>query len=192
MSTVRNATARDRYLDVARDCIIDIGWRGTTLTEVARRADVSRMTIYRIWSSMSDLLGDVLTREWAEVGDKFFVAGGDMREVAVAALVHTVTAMRHNALYRRILELDPEVIMPYLFVRRGRVQEHLLQVLRPIIDAGQQRGDIRRGNPDTIARALMLTTQGFLLSAGIFVDDTTSEDALDEELTLLLDRALRP
>ena len=28
----------DAYLDAARDCILDVGWRRTTLTEVARRA----------------------------------------------------------------------------------------------------------------------------------------------------------
>ena len=33
------------YLDAARACILDVGWKRTTLTEVARRAGVSRMTI---------------------------------------------------------------------------------------------------------------------------------------------------
>src|SRR3954470_19397378 len=58
---------RDAYLDAARDCILDVGWRRTTLTEVARRARVSRMTIYRTWSDMSQLLGDLMTREWTAV-----------------------------------------------------------------------------------------------------------------------------
>src|SRR5215218_11101347 len=55
---------RDGYLDAARACILDVGWRRTTLTEVARRAGVSRMTIYRAWSDMPQLLGDLMTREW--------------------------------------------------------------------------------------------------------------------------------
>src|SRR3954452_12956483 len=58
---------RDGYLDAARDCILDVGWRRTTLTEVARRAGVSRMTIYRSWSDMPRLLGDLMTREWGGV-----------------------------------------------------------------------------------------------------------------------------
>ena len=58
---------RDSYLDAARDCILDVGWRRTTLTEVARRAGVSRMTIYRTWADMPTLLGDLMTREWAGV-----------------------------------------------------------------------------------------------------------------------------
>ena len=55
---------RDTYLDAARDCILDVGWRRTTLTEVARRAGVSRMTIYRTWADMPQLLSDLMTREW--------------------------------------------------------------------------------------------------------------------------------
>src|SRR6476659_6772036 len=55
------------YLDAARACILDVGWRRTTLTEVARRAGVSRMTIYRTWPDMAAVLSDLMTREWAEV-----------------------------------------------------------------------------------------------------------------------------
>src|ERR1044072_2217411 len=60
-------SGRDAYLDAARDCILDVGWRRTTLTEVASRAGVSRMTIYRTWSDMPQLLGDLMTREWGAV-----------------------------------------------------------------------------------------------------------------------------
>ena len=60
-------TQRDDYLDAARECILDEGWRRTTLTEVARRADVSRMTIYRAWPDMPTLLGDLMTREWVGI-----------------------------------------------------------------------------------------------------------------------------
>src|ERR1700752_3666657 len=71
MTSLRHNTGLDQrehaYLDAARDCILDVGWRRTTLTEVARRAGVSRMTIYRTWSDMPELLGDLMTREWGEL-----------------------------------------------------------------------------------------------------------------------------
>ena len=34
-------------LDAVRDCVLAVGVRRTTLTDVARRAGVSRMTLYR-------------------------------------------------------------------------------------------------------------------------------------------------
>jgi len=62
-----NVGPQASYLDAARACILDVGWRRTTLTEVARRAGVSRMTIYRAWPDMPAVLADLMTREWGEV-----------------------------------------------------------------------------------------------------------------------------
>src|SRR3569623_2868140 len=68
MTSLRhNADPQSAYLDAARACILDVGWRRTTLTEVARRAGVSRMTIYRAWPDMPAVRGDLMTREWGEV-----------------------------------------------------------------------------------------------------------------------------
>src|ERR671910_757645 len=102
---------RDGYLDAARACILDVGWRRTTLTEVARRAGVSRMTIYRTWSDMPQLLGDLMTREWGGVVETAVTdqdATTSSVDRLVAGIVSTVRALRDNELFVRIIELDPE------------------------------------------------------------------------------------
>src|SRR3954452_9400639 len=113
---------RDAYLDAARACILDVGWRRTTLTEVARRAGVSRMTIYRTWADMPTLLGDLMTREWAGGGDAQVESDGGKPAIEriTNGIVGTVQALRVNELFVRIVEVDPELILPYLFSRRGR------------------------------------------------------------------------
>ncbi len=58
------STAADLALDAARASILAVGWSRTTLTDIARRAGVSRMTLYRRWPEMNALLGDLMTREW--------------------------------------------------------------------------------------------------------------------------------
>jgi AcrR family transcriptional regulator len=182
------------YLDAARACILDVGWRRTTLTEVARRAGVSRMTIYRTWSDMPQLLGDLMTREWAGVvaaivdGD----SDGSPAERLVTALAGGVRALRDNELFVRIVELDPELLLPYLLSRRGRSQDAVLGLVEDWVRAGQKTGDVRAGDPVTIARALVLSTHGFVLSAHTMVDDSVSEEALDAELVAVLTRALKP
>ena len=181
---------RDGYLDAARACILDVGWRRTTLTEVARRAGVSRMTIYRTWSDMKTLLGDLMTREWTAV-----VASrppGDGPAGLVGTVVATVRALRDNELFVRIVELDPELLLPYLLSRRGRSQDLVLDLLAARIEQGQARGEIRDGDPLPIARALVLGAHGFVLSSQTMVDDRVSEAALDAELAELLSRALAP
>jgi AcrR family transcriptional regulator len=182
------------YLDAARACILDVGWRRTTLTEVARRAGVSRMTIYRAWSDMPQLLGDLMTREWGSVVAAIVDGDSDSSPAdrLVTALVGGVRALRDNELFVRIVELDPELLLPYLLSRRGRSQDAILGLVEEWVRAGQKTGDVRSGDPVAIARSLVLATHGFVLSAHTMVDDSVSEEALDAELVAVLTRALAP
>lgn len=183
--------ARDTYLDAARECILDVGWRRTTLTEVARRAGVSRMTIYRAWADMPTLLGDLMTREWTDIVAAQPTAGAGADDIA-DGLVATVRALRENELFVRIVELDPELLLPYLLARRGRSQEAIAALLAARIREGQAAGTVRAGHADTLARALLLAAHGFVVSAQTMVDDVVTEAALDDELRHLVRRALAP
>jgi AcrR family transcriptional regulator len=153
------------------------------------------MTIYRAWSDMQQLLGDLMTREWGAVVAAA-VAAGERDEDPVARLVEgivgTVRTLRDNELFLRIVELDPELLLPYLLSRRGRSQDAILAITEEQIRAGQRTGAVRDGNPTAIARALLLATHGFVLSTHTMVDDDASEAELDAELRLLLGRALQP
>ena len=195
MTSLRHNTAQDGYLDAARACILDVGWRRTTLTEVARRAGVSRMTIYRTWSDMPQLLGDLMTREWGDVVAVAVEAGAasdDPLERLVGQITGTVRALRDNELFVRIVELDPELLLPYLLSRRGRSQEAILAMVGEAVRSGQRTGEVRVGNPVAIARAVVLAAHGFVLSAHTMVDDEASEAELDDELATLVRRTLQP
>jgi AcrR family transcriptional regulator len=194
-SEQRSDSPRDAYLDAARACILDVGWRRTTLTEVARRAGVSRMTIYRTWPDMPQLLGDLMTREWSGVVEAAVAdhdAARDAVDRLVGGIVGTVRALRDNELFLRIVELDPELILPYLLSRRGRSQDLILALTEEAVADGQAAGEIREGGPTAIARALILTTHGFVISAHTMVDEKVTGTELDDELTTLLTRMLRP
>jgi AcrR family transcriptional regulator len=173
-------------LDAARENILAVGWRRTTITDVAKRAGVSRMTIYRRWPDMQTLLGDLLVREWGDLVDALTEGVTRIADGVVAV----VRALRGDPLFRRVVELDPEVLLPYLLQRRGRNQDHLLQVLTSAIAAGQDTGVVRAGVPDVLARALLLAVQGFVVSSATMTDVPIEE--LDRELALLVERYLAP
>lgn len=183
------------YLDAARECILDVGWRRTTLTEVARRAGVSRMTIYRTWADMPRLLGDLMTREWGDVFAEMLEAEDPAATTVdrlVGDVLGTVRRLRENELFLRIVELDPELLLPYLLSRRGRSQDAILSLTVKAIEDGQAEGAVRAGNPVAMARAIVLAAHGHVLSAHTMVDDDVSADELDAELALALTRSLRP
>jgi AcrR family transcriptional regulator len=190
---------RRAYLDAARECILDVGWRRTTLTEVARRAGVSRMTIYRTWPDMPTVMSDLMTREWAEVvaravGRADEALGPDVSAAdrLAAQVVATTRELRENELFMRIVELDPQLLLPYLLTRRGRSQEAIAELTAVRLREGQHDGSVRDGDPVAMARALLLAAHGFVISAHTMVDEAVGEHDLDRELEQLVRGAVAP
>ncbi|WP_018350615.1 TetR/AcrR family transcriptional regulator [Longispora albida] len=184
-------TSEDLILDAARDRIIAVGLRRTTLTDIARRAGVSRMTIYRRWPDMAGLVADVMTREFTGqmAGVAAAAQGATVRERMVSGLVDGVRVMRAHPMFRRIVELDPEVLLPYVVDRLGASQLAMLTQLVAQIEAGQSEGSIRAVQPELLGRGVLLTVQSFTISGQIMIEEQDFP-VLDAELTLLLDRYL--
>jgi AcrR family transcriptional regulator len=193
--TGRSATD-DALLDAARAAIIDVGWKRSTLTDVARRAGVSRMTIYRRWPDMETLLGDLMTREWSGLvepapDDNGGADSADPVARLAAGVASTVAALRANELFRKIVTVDPELLLPYLLVRQGRTQAALLALLEAAIADGQRAGVVRGGDASLLARSVLLAASGFAFSAPTVVDDRHDVGSLDRELRALVAGYLR-
>ncbi|MFL6156052.1 MAG: TetR/AcrR family transcriptional regulator [Marmoricola sp.] len=193
MTSLRNnpqdeRSTEDLALDAAREAILAVGWSRTTLTDIARRAGLSRMTLYRRWPEMNALLGDLMTREWD--GLVTLPTGTDPRAALIDGVVSTVAALRGNELFTRIVELDPQMLLPYLLERTGRSQDHVLALLVLGITVGQEAGAVRAGDPHLIARSVLLAAHGFTLSAQTMTSEELAVTDLDTELALLLDRYL--
>lgn len=199
MTSLRNndeePSTADRLLSAARESILLVGWKRTTLTDIANRAGVSRMTVYRTYADMTELLADLMMREQAAL----VAAAVDSVEETQAwpdrlavGVARTVAALRDNDLFRRMVDVDPEWVLPYLLERRGRFQDAVLDVVGERIAQGQRDGGIRPGDPVVLARTVLLTAHGFVISAPIMTDATVAQSTLDDELADLLRRYLAP
>ncbi len=173
---------QDLALDAAKACVLAYGVRRTTLTDVARRAGVSRMSIYRRWPDVGSLVADLMSREWHEV----IVA----EPATIEGILTVARRLREHPLLRKIIEADPETLLPYILDRRGTSQQEILVFLTEGLRIGQVRGQVRAGDAGRMARAVLLTVQSFVLSAPIAVDLTFSQADLDYELRDLLNRYL--
>ncbi|WP_017976601.1 TetR/AcrR family transcriptional regulator [Actinopolyspora halophila] len=188
MTSSRN---EDAILDAARDCVLAVGMRRTTLTEVARRAGVSRPTVYRHWQDVRSLTADLLTRELRSLLPGDAGGAGDARVRGVDRIVSTVAAVREHPLLHKILETDPELLITYTFDRIGTSQREILEVFASAIREGQQDGSITDGDPEELAAMLLLVTQSAVLSPRIVADQLPA-DRLDEQLRSMLESYLRP
>jgi AcrR family transcriptional regulator len=178
-------------LDAARECVAEFGVKRTTLVEVARRAGVSRPTVYRRWPDTRALIGDLLTRELRETVAHADVRGADGRTKLVRTIVASAAAVRRNPLFQKIFRTDTDLLLTYIVDRLGRSQHELVAVFVAYIAAGQADGSIRAGDPNQLATMLLLIVQSAVQSAQI-VTDALPDAALDTELAVAIDGYLRP
>ena len=154
------------------------------------------MTVYRTYPDMQSILADLMTREWTTEFDRVVTRtdldDGDGTLAIARRFSAAVAALRENELFRRILDLDPEQVLPYLVDRRGRSQDGVLEALAARRAAGQEAGHVREGDPLLLARALVLSAHGFAISVQTMTDAERTEAHLDEELTTLVRRYLAP
>ena len=181
----------DALLDAARDCVLEVGVRRTTLTDVAKRAGVSRMTLYRRFPDVSALVRTLMTREFTALlhGVEHDPTTGNARERLVHHSTAAIRLLARNALMRRVLDLDAELMLPYLVERLGSTQLLVERFFIDQVEAGHRDGSIRAGDPRTQARVVLLTTQALVLSIRPATTDLDFDDLVDE-LARFLDAAL--
>jgi AcrR family transcriptional regulator len=202
MTSKRHTTARaapnrvddDRLLDAARESVLSVGVRRTTLAEVARLAEVSRMTLYRRFPDVRSLLAELMTRQFGALLGREYRLVEHLpvaRRRLIEGAVGSIRALAEDPVMRAVLDLDGEVLMPYVVQRSGRVQLLADQFLAAQVVDGHADGSVREGDAGTQARALRMMLQSFVLSLRTSPDDVPVTALLDE-LDRTLEAGLRP
>lgn len=93
------------------------GLERSTVEDIAKRAGVARVTIYRRFSSKDGLVEAVILRELgrflAEL-DALVEPLDDPEQRIVEGFVFTLEAARSHVLLQRLLEAEPDSVLPYL------------------------------------------------------------------------------
>jgi AcrR family transcriptional regulator len=200
MATIRhtpspNRVADDLLLDAALECVLAVGVRRTTLSDVARTAGVSRMTLYRRFPDVRGMLSGLITREFGkllaaatETAKNEDTARGQL----VVASVQMLRALALNPLMHAVIERDAEMLLPYIFERVGTSQQMTEEYLYAQLAAGHADGSIRTGTELKIqARTFFLMLQPYVFTIRPSTSDLELDDLL-AELGRMLDVVLRP
>jgi AcrR family transcriptional regulator len=159
----------DRILDAAASCVTAYGIERVTLAEIARRAGVSRPTVYRRWTDTRQILAALLTTRvigvWRDTASQ-----GRGRAALVERIVAVADRLRHDELIMSVLGSAPELAMT------------LIDAAAAEIEAAQRDGSVRAGDPRQLAAMVLLITRSTIQSAPI-VRPILDDDALARELT---------
>lgn len=183
-------TVERRILDAAAACILAYGVERTTMTEIARRARVSRPTIYRRWPDVRWVVAELLTLRISGVLEAV-PDHGVGREAVVARVVAIADRLRHDDVLMAVLFNAPTLAMVYITERLGTSQQILIDALAEAITAGQRHGSVRAGDPRQMAAMCLLITQSTIQSAQM-VAKILDEQALAAELASALNGYLKP
>jgi AcrR family transcriptional regulator len=192
MMSIRNSemTVEERILDAAAACILAYGVERTTMTEIARRARVSRPTIYRRWPDIRWVIAEVLTVRIAGVLDAVPDRGVG-REAMVQRVVLVAEHLRNDEIVQSVIRNAPSLAMVYIAERLGTSQQILIDALATAIAAAQAEGSVRHGDPQQMGAMCLLITQSTIQSAQM-VEKLLDGKALNAELARSLNGYLRP
>lgn len=110
-------TTPDPILDAALDVFADIGVRRATVDDIAKRAGVGRVTVYRRIGGRNEVLSAVLIREASRLFSDVRAAAEAADTYAdrvVTAFATTVTTVRGNPVWNRLIELEPASVLEQL------------------------------------------------------------------------------
>ncbi len=202
MSSLRNTTTPaprgadpdEVILTAARESVLQVGVRRTTATEVARRAGVSRMTLYRRFGDVEHLIVTLLTREVETLltdlaAQTIGLETGRQRLVETALL--GIDRLAADPLLTRVIDLDPELLLPYLLDRAGSSHHLTRTTLTQVLAEGQADGSIRPLDDNATSWVLVVVLQGFVFAARMLGAETDPA-SVRTELRRLLDGYLRP
>jgi AcrR family transcriptional regulator len=179
----------DRILEAAAYCVTAYGVDRVTLAEIARRARVSRPTVYRRWPDIRSVLAALLTARIVGALDAVPI-GGVGREAVVERIVAVADHLRNDEVVMSVLNRAPELTMVYTTERLGTSQQVLIDTLAADIKLGQEEGSVRPGEPRQLAAMCLLIARSTIQS-GQIVAPILDARALDVELAHCVDGYLK-
>ena len=180
----------DRILEAAAYCVTAYGVERVTLAEIARRARVSRPTVYRRWPDIRSVLAALLTARIVGALDAVPTRGIG-REAVVERIVAVADHLRDDEVVMSVLNRAPELTMVYTTERLGTSQQILIDTLAADIKLAQDEGSVRPGEPRQLAAMCLLIARSTIQS-GQIVAAILDARALDVELAHCLDGYLKP
>ena len=152
--------SRQEIIEATYVCVARSGLSKTTVEDAAREAGVSRATVYRLFPGGREELLDA-TVAWATL-DFFLRLYEEVRDAAtLEEVMERGIAFAHRAILehqvlQRVLQTEPEKLLPALTVESNRIRSGIAAFLVPFLE---ERGIAEGVDPgeasDFLARMLL-------------------------------------
>lgn len=186
MSAREEPSIHDRLLDAALEEAALHGLARLSVGDVAKRAGLSRQTLYKHFGSRDALVGATILREAAIISEKVIEAADahdDPVDGLRVAILATLELTREHPLLDRLIRTEPEALLPFLIGDTGPVAGTVRVMVEQVIERkvpGLTPLELRR-SADVLTR--------LLISYAVSAPDDPSE-VVAEFIATLLTRGL--
>nr|WP_093888672.1 TetR/AcrR family transcriptional regulator [Streptosporangium canum] len=172
---------RARILDAAYEQFCRMGIRRSTMEDVARRAGVSRITVYRRFATKDALVEHVVRREFRRYFDRFLIDIEQARTAAdrvVLGFVSSLRAIRRNPLIGGLIAAEPDLLVPSMVNDGGRTLATVRQFVAGQLRREQHAGNVSSDLDTDLAAELMVRISASFLAIPSHVIDLDDDEQL--------------
>ncbi len=166
----------EALVQAGRDMMATTGIRRLRMDDVARRAGYGRATLYRRFATRDDLVWAVVTVEVDQalrhIGARL-LALPTLQDQLVEAFAGAVEHARTNRVWRRLLEVEADLLLPFLTTGGHSALDVARQLLGQLLTRAQAEGEVPDLDAAMVVEVMVRTAHSMVLtSAGpVDVDD---------------------
>ena len=158
---------RQRIVEASYACVARRGVAKTTVEDMAREAGMSRATVYRTFPGGRDEVINA-TVAWATLDffGKLFEriqGSGDLEEMMERGIMFAHQSIIEHEVLQRVMETEPDKLLPILTVESNRIREGIAAVLAPYLT---ERGLAPGVDPDDAADFLARMVLSYISAPG--------------------------
>jgi AcrR family transcriptional regulator len=156
----------ERILDAALALSAASGLRNLTMDDVARRARVGRMTVYRRFVSKPALVDALTVREARRCLARIAAAidPDDPADERLAAMfTATLSVIREHPMLERLARFEPDALLSELTRDDSAAFRLVREFLVGLVREGQAAGDVADADPELLAELALRLGASFVL-----------------------------
>jgi len=155
-------------LDAALAQFEEIGIRRSTIEDIARRAGIDRVTVYRRVGSKDDVIQAVIAREAQRLIAHVSAATTPLptlEQRITTAFAATVLHIRRNALFNRMVALDGDTFLPRITTQASPLLAMGIAAAVGLLEQAQRDGLLELvSDPEEISEILIRLVHSFALT----------------------------
>jgi len=170
----------ERILEARIEEFAEFGFRRAAIEDVAKRAGISRMTIYRRYPTKEALGLAIIVREmrvFMRAIDRAVDRNADFETRLVEGFAVTVQTAREHRLFRRMLVTDPEIIIATVTVRARPMLRLARTYLAAFFRANLKQ--LGQRDADWAAETALRLVQSFVLTRDVSIRADSDDELRD-------------